>query len=156
MPAKFGQDTVELEGLAKMQKLLKGRLPTARVGILSSTARSGGGPTNAEVGAAHEFGTSRLPQRSFLRMPVELMLQKALEKSRAFDDDVMRRVVREGSVRLWMQKIAVVAKDVVLGAFATGGYGRWKAWSKGYSNNTGNILVDTQQLRNSITEDVVD
>lgn len=154
MTVRIADDTVELSGLAKMQKLLNARLPTARIGILGSSGRSGKGATNAEVGAAHEFGTSRVPQRSFLRMPLELMMNQALEKSRAFDDDVMKLVVRTGSVLPWMQKIAVVAKDVVLGAFATAGYGRWQAWSKGYSNRTGNILVDTQQLRNSITEEV--
>jgi phage gpG-like protein len=155
MPAKFADDTVDVSGLGKMQKLLKQKLPVARVGILSGTARSDG-PTNADVGAAHEFGTSRLPQRSFLRMPLELKLNEFLGKTTAFNDDVLKSVMRSGSLKLWVQKIATVAKNVVLGAFDTAGYGRWAAWKPGYENNTGNVLVNTQQLRNSITEDVVE
>lgn len=156
------------QALDKLVASFRDTASFARVGILGqSTAReavqvqsltgnfkSSAEPTNAEVGAAHEFGTSKLPKRSFLKMPLELKLNGALEKSKAFTDDVVKKVIASGSIKSWMQLVAKVGEAVVLDAFKTGGFGNWKAWSKGYSNKTGSLLVDTQQLRNSITSDV--
>ncbi len=52
-----------------------------------------------------------------------------------------------------MKRIAIVALDVVLGAFATGGYGKWKP-SNMEHKKVHMTLVETQQLRNSVTEEV--
>lgn len=148
--------TMNVKGLDQILKALKGRLPVARVGILGSQARSGSkGITNATVGAAHEFGTSKMPQRSFLRVPIAEHLDKKLESSGALDKDVLNEVVKSGNVLPWVTKVAALAEGIVLEAFDTGGFGKWPKWKGDYSNNTGNILVDTQQLRNSISYDVV-
>jgi hypothetical protein len=145
-----------------------GNVPTARVGILgSSDARSmqvqnnqgklvTETSSNATIGAAHEFGTSTLPQRSFLRQPLTEHLAKELEKSGAFTEETLKKVIASGSARPWTEKVAVAAEAVVGEAFATNGFGKWAPHAAGYENNSGNILVDTTQLRDSITSEVKD
>lgn len=149
-------NTTALDGLLRA---LRQKLPVVRVGILGSTAsRTSGeksnGPNNAEVGAAHEFGTSKMPQRSFLRVPLNDNLNTAVSLAGGYDDDTLKEVIKLGSIKPWLEKIAKVAEGVVLDAFNTAGFGKWKPWSTGYSNTTGTLLVDTTQLRDSITSDV--
>ncbi len=144
---------IQTDALDSLLKTFREALPNVRVGVLGTSGRSDG-LTNAEVGAAHEFGTSTVPRRSFLRMPVSEKLSDAVESSGAFDEDVLNEVLRTRSIKAWMTKVGALAVSVVLDAFATGGFGTWLPWSRNYSNKTGNILVDTQQLRNSITYDV--
>lgn len=168
--------TLEVKGLDQLLKALKARPPVARIGILGDNPRnkapaevsyetvsrmkvspkgaSSHAPTNAEVGAAHEFGTTSLPQRSFLRIPLSDHLEKEMERTGELDKDVLANVVKQGSVLPWLEKIAILGEGIVAGAFESGGYGKWAPWKKGYSNNTGDVLVDTQQLRNSITSEV--
>lgn len=158
----MSDDTVTLNvaGLDKLIKALKKQPPSARVGILgdkNSRTAKGKHSSNAEVGAVHEFGAPArgIPSRSFLRIPLTDNLQKYMEKENALDKDVLADVVRQGSVVPWLQKIAVLAEKIVADAFSSGGFGKWPAWkTPGYTNNTGQILVDTQQLRNSITSEV--
>ena len=159
-------ETVSLntKGLDKLLKAL-GRLPRARVGVLGDKAVRGAsehdgekkesGPTNAEIGAAHEYGTSTLPQRSFLRVPISDNLSKALDNAGLMDKDAVKKVLAEGSVVPWLKKIAIVAEDIVLQAFDNGGFGKWKP--SNMKNKTNHqTLVETQQLRNSITSEVDD
>lgn len=130
---------------------LKGKLPVVRVGILNDSPRgSGKEPTNATVGIAHEFGTSKLPQRSFLRMPISERLMKELESKKAFDKNVLAQVVKNKTIEPWMKKVAVAAEAVVAEAFDTGGFGKWKP-SNMSRKKVHQTLVETQQLRNSIS-----
>lgn len=149
--------TLDTTNLDKLLKALGDNMPVARVGILgASTARSSTGKpglTNAEIGARHEFGEGSMPQRSFLRTPIIEELPLALEKAGAFDADVLKNVIQERSVFPWLQEIAAVAKGVVIGAFATGGYGKWKPSNMANKKNH-QTLVETQQLRDSITYEV--
>lgn len=153
-------DTKNLDGILKA---LKGNMVRARIGVLGGNSMrnnvSSSGKinvkTNATIGSYHEFGVpGKLPMRSFLRVPISEHLQSELESKGAFTDKEMKRVIGEGSVIPWLERIAVVAYGIVMEAFDTGGFGKWPKWSQGYSNNTGQILVDTQQLRNSITTEV--
>lgn len=161
----MGDETIILktDGLDKLIKSLHGKTPTIRVGVLGSKASraapagSQENPNNAEVGATHEFGspTEGVPQRSFLRIPISDNLDKKLTESGAFDPDTLSKVVKQGTVTPWMKKIAIIAENIVSEAFDTGGFGKWPRWkNKKYKNNTGQILVDTAQLRNSITSEV--
>jgi phage gpG-like protein len=146
---------LNIKPLEHLINSFRGKLPIVRVGILGDTARNKG-KSNAEVGAAHEFGTSKLPIRSFLRMPLTDYLNKYLDDSGAFDKNSLNKVVKNGSLIPWMEKVAVVAENVVMDAFDTKGFGKWPSWKNpNYMNNTGQVLVDTQQLRNSITSEVV-
>lgn len=171
----FDLNSKSLDGLLKV---LKGDMKRVRVGILGgkttrndapvdggssiNATKKSGAPktnfevsTNAAVGAIHEFGTDKMPMRSFLRVPIAENLQKRLESSGAFGPDELARVVKETSFLPWLQRIGAVAERIVSDAFDTGGFGKWPKWkTKGYTSNTGQVLVDTQQLRNSITSDV--
>jgi phage gpG-like protein len=156
MSDDFDFDTKNLDALIKA---LKTNMKKVRVGILGGkTMRNNGGgqgPTNATIGAAHEFGTDKMPQRSFLRMPISENLQKELESHGAFTEDAAKRVIKEASFVPWLERLMAVGLKIVSDAFDTGGFGKWPAWkTPGYKNNTGQKLVDTQQLRNSITGDI--
>lgn len=152
------EDTVYLntKNLDGLIKALKENMSRARVGILGAkTNRKDPGATNAGIGAIHEFGSSKMPMRSFLRVPIADNLQKRLEDTGALDKDVLNDVVKQGTVVPWLKKIAVLAEGIVAEAFASRGFGKWPAWrTPGYKNRDNRILVDTGQLRDSITSEV--
>jgi phage gpG-like protein len=111
--------------------------------------------SNATIGAIHEFGDATHPVRSFLRVPLKENLDRYLEKAGAFQQENFKQVIQDVSIVSWLSKVGQVAVNVVQDAFASAGFGKWKAWkNKSYTNNTGMILVDTQALRDSITYDV--
>lgn len=152
-----GSYQLDTKTLDNILKALKAKKAYARVGILGDSAqREDGEVTNAVIGAYHEFGTEKIPMRSFLRVPIADNLHDYLGASQAFDDDVFKEVVQKKSLAPWLEKVGAVAMGIVLEAFSNRGFGKWAPWAKGYSNNTGNILVDTQQLRNSINYDVIE
>lgn len=142
------------KGLDQILKALKGKQPYARIGVLGTSAGRGGGPSNAEIGAAHEFGTSTLPVRSFLRMPLTENLDKRLASAGAFNKDALNRLVKEGSMVSWVEKLAILAEAIVGEAFDSGGFGRWKP-SDMSRKKIKQTLIESQQLRNSITSEVV-
>lgn len=154
-------ETVEIN-TKKLDQLIKafgGKLPIARVGVLGSkVARNATGPNNATIGAVHEFGApnKNIPPRSFLRGPLSDLLQKQMEQSGAFDKDVLNQVIADRSIKAWVKLMASLAEKIVAEAFTSNGYGKWPAWKPGYTNNTGDILVDTGQLSKSITSEVKD
>lgn len=153
----MSDDTIQFnkKELDAFIRALSGKLPYVRVGILGDkNARTGKGVnSNAVVGAAHEFGTTKLPRRSFLRMPIAERFKDYLDKSSAFDEDVVKKVIRSKSIVAWLQKVGIVAETTIADAFATGGFGRWKT-SNMKHKKVQQTLVETQQLRNSITSDV--
>lgn len=147
--------TVNVEGLDKLLKALKAKLPVVKIGVLGNSGRSGSKkqPTNAQIGVWHEFGTKNLPQRSFLRVPLADNLAKELESSGALDESTFKEVIKEGTIIPWMKKVAVLAEGIVAEAFATGGFGKWKPSDMRHKKNH-QTLVETQQLRDSITSEV--
>jgi phage gpG-like protein len=150
-------DTIEINN-KNLLKLIKAlgitRVPVARVGVLGDkNARSGAANSNATVGARHEFGSETMPKRSFLRMPLTNEFNKMMKKSRAFGKDALASVVRLGSIVPWMEKIGIIGVSTVLEAFNTGGFGQWKP-SDMKRKKVHMTLVETQQLRESITSDV--
>lgn len=149
---------VKLDGLEKIRKALGRSLPEIRVGILGENAsrenEGNSGLTNAQVGAFHEFGTSKLPVRSFLRMPLSLFLKKRLEAEGILSDENIKQVIASGNVRPLLEQIAVVAEAVVLEGFATGGYGKWAPTKNMGRKKVQQTLVETGQLRDSITSEV--
>lgn len=150
--------TIKNKDLKNIVKGLQGPFPVARVGILGDkNGRTGKKEesTNPEIGAAHEYGTSTLPQRSFLRMPISTMLDSYLDKANVFSSETFKIIARTGTIFYFMKQVAAISERVVMEAFASNGFGRWKSHAPGYKNNTGQILVDTNQLRNSISSEVV-
>lgn len=153
----MADDTILLntKGLDQLIKTLKTN-PVVEVGVLgdkNSRASKKGQLTNATVGAAHEFGTSKLPIRSFLRMPITENLEKFLEASGAFTPETLDEVIKSGSIMGWMDKVGIVAEQVIATAFETGGFGKWKPSNMRFKDNW-QTLVETQQLRNSISHRV--
>lgn len=153
-------DTVEIntKGLDQFIKSLKAPPPVARVGVLADKTmrkNSKHGETSASIGALHEFGSGKMPLRSFLRVPISEHLQSKMENSGRFDKNILNEVIKSGSIKGWVQVVAVLAEGIVSEAFATGGYGKWPAWKNPkYKNDDNKLLVDTRQLRDSITSEV--
>jgi hypothetical protein len=141
------------KGLDKLLKSLKADI-VVKVGILQNEPRQSGKKSNATIGAAHEFGTSTLPQRSFLRAPISEHLEKRLQAAGLFKQSTINEIVRSGSMVEVFQKIGFIAEAIVADAFDTGGFGRWKPSDMSRKTNH-QTLVETQQLRNSITSEVV-
>lgn len=153
MSEETGLQTKGLENILKMFK----SNATVKVGILGEKNSRSGSMTNAQIGAMHEFGTTTIPKRSFLREPISDNLDKELKKAGLLDKKVIAKIIKESSAAELLAQVGILAEGIIADAFATGGFGKWPAWkTKGYENNTGNILVDTQQLRNSITSEVVE
>lgn len=150
------ETTFKIDGLDKIIAAL-GKPPIARVGILGGSIREDG-KTNAQIGAAHEFGTTKLPERSFLRFPISERMRPELEASGLFTSEAIENIAAQGSLVPVVQKLAIVAEGIVADAFDTGGFGRWAplAASTLEKKRVHQILVETQQLRNSITSEVVE
>lgn len=166
MSLRFDADNIKLEGLERLAKAVGDRNPPhARIGVLGGkTVRGQGqeGSTNAEIGAAHEYGSpaKNLPVRSFLRRPIGDVFPGRLEGSRALGEQALKEVVEAKSVKPWLEKAAVLAVSVVKESFETQGWGTWPKWSKAYAKrkkkgSDNMILDDTGQLRDSITSDIV-
>lgn len=154
----MNDDPVELniKGLNKLISMLKNDA-FVKVGILGDKDSRDEG-SNASIGARHEFGdpTHNLPIRSFLRMPITEKIESELKAAGGFDEQTLKRVMKVGSPEEFLNKIGAIAVSCVQDAFDSGGFGKWPPWSNpNYKNNTGMLLVNTQQLRNSITWEVV-
>ncbi len=63
------------------------------------------------------------------------------------------RNVQHSELNLLVKKVAVVAEGIVAEAFDTGGFGQWPP-SDMTHKKVHQTLVETQQLRNSITSEV--
>lgn len=152
---------VKVEGLDKLIKALgMKKPPQARVGILGThnarSSKDSKANSNATIGAAHEFGTTKIPMRSFLRIPISENLNKRLESSGALDKDVLDQVIKAGTIIPWLTNVAILAQSIVLEAFDTNGFGKWKPLNPKTleRKKVKQTLVETQQLRNSITYEV--
>jgi len=148
-----------LDGLEDIARKLGDSL-VARVGILGSdVARKGNddsGMDNGEIGVIHEFGseTNNIPARSFLRMPVET---HAKEIVKSMDSPAVRKAVEAGDAVTVFKILGMAAEGYVKQAFSTGGYGKWPANTPETVARKGSSkpLIDTGELRRSITSDVV-
>jgi len=159
---EFEPDEINLDGLEKFAKAVKALTPPyIKVGVLGDKAnRTDGGansPTNAEIGAAHEFGSPKkgLPVRSFLRMPLTDVLPKRIEDTDLFSDKQLEEVAKTGTLRPWLDVISKLAKAVVIDAFHEQGWGKWKKSDMTYKKNH-MTLTETGQLRDSVDTKVVE
>ena len=152
---KHGDVTIEGD-FSRLNKLVKnlGKNYYVDVGILGEDATTQeGGKTVAGIGAEHEFGVKSrkppLPERSFIRMPIETG-QKQIEKS------VGRRYqkhIENGDIKAIYTDIGLACEARILEAFETGGFGKWKELSE-YTiqqKQSDAILIDTGTMMKSIT-----
>lgn len=109
--------------------------------------------TNAEVGMFAEFGTNRTPQRSWLRVPLIEHLYQYMAKAGAFKQETIMGIINEQSLAPFMRKVGLVAERIIQDGFDTGGFGKWKPSNMDFKKNH-QTLVETQQLRNSVTSEV--
>lgn len=142
----------------EVKKALQSKYVT-RVGILGNKAseiHNDTDKTNAEIGAIHELGLlAHVPERSFLRMPLEEKLGQWIEDNL----DIYRNCLKKGDMKQWHQAVGFAAEKIINEAFETGGFGSWPPLSRTTIALRGGlasakILVDTGQLRASITSAV--
>ena len=143
-------------GLDALLQAISGQLPRAKVGVLGdNTKRKKGEKTNAEIGLKHEFGEDGMPVRSFLRVPLIENLQKYVNKSKAYDESTLIKVIDDGKITEWVRALGIIGELVVADAFKTGGFGKWPASYMRYKK-VHQTLVETTQLRDSIISEVID
>lgn len=105
--------------------------------------------TVLSVGKKHEFGYGKIPQRSFIRMPMQekksILFKYASSQVKNVDEG-------KDSIHNVLDNIALKMKDIIIGAFQTGGYNKWQKLSKVTIDLKGNdkILIDTSKLKDSI------
>ena len=136
-------------------------IPFVHVGVLGKKAyrKEKGGSTNALIGMVHEFGskTQKMPARSFLIMPLHKKFNDALHKSKAIEES-FKKITSAKGLNDTLEKIGILAEQVIQSAFETGGFGQWAPNSPATIAMKGSSspLIDTGQLRRSITSEVVE
>jgi hypothetical protein len=111
--------------------------------------------TVLQVGTFHEFGTSGLPVRSFLRVPFDLKKDDINEML----DKQLLSVFEDGKdVETALSFVGITAQNISKEAFTTKGYGTWPDIEQGTKDKKGSsqVLIDTGTLRRSITFEVRD
>lgn len=143
------------KGLNNFLRMLDAeKLPMAKVGVLGRTDTRKDQSTNAEIGLRHEFGTDKLPMRSFLRMPLTENFQKYVNKSKGFfDEKLLEKLANEQSLEGLVRILGTIGESIVIDGFDTGGFGRWKPSNMKYKK-VQQTLIESQQLRDSITHEV--
>lgn len=143
-----------LDGLEEIQKQVK--CYKARVGILGSdiNRQDANGITNSEIGVVHEFGNDKVPVRSFLRMPIMTHKKEILKE---MGGTKIRTAFAQKDYMRMFKLLGEKGRDIVLQAFETGGFGQWPdiAQSTKDAKGSSGILLDTLQLKNAISADVV-
>lgn len=145
--------------LSKLQSFAKSlsKNYSVKVGILGEkTNRQEGDKTNAEIGVSHEYGSfsNKIPQRSFLRMPL-------FEKSEQIVEKVSKgslALILQGNYKQVFTNLGIAAEEMIQRAFATRGFGKWKpnAPLTVKLKGSDSPLIDVGELRDSITSKVVD
>lgn len=118
------------------------------------------GQTNADIGVIQEFGRPRtakspeIPQRSFLRMPLFLKSDRILKEMKQVQ--TVKKLEKGDFVQI-LTDLGFICERVILDAFATGGFGRWKknAPLTIEKKQSSQPLIDLGFLRKSISSDVV-
>lgn len=124
-----------------------------RIGVLGSKVERKDGASdkynNAEIGLVHEKGSKSgsIPRRSFLEVPLtQGLVDKRKSLAKFFDESL-----KAGDIMVFYVKLGLLSEKVVLKAFSTSGYsGEWSP----LKSREGKPLIDTGQLRKSITHEV--
>ena len=132
-----------------------------RVGVLGKkTSRKDKLPiTNAGIGLVHEKGsrTRNIPRRSFLVDTFFFQGNRLISIKQHLAHWFMSGEYSAERLKKIYTLLGIHAENLVQKAFETGGFGKWKALSKTTiaRKKSSAILIDTAQLRRSITSDVV-
>ncbi len=111
--------------------------------------------TNAEIGLVHEKGSKsgHIPRRSWLEEPLADHLSLHFAKA---GKNAIERMLKSEYKKAYAD-LGVIAEVIIQKGFETGGYGKWQALSPVTIARKGSsaILIDTAQLRRSVTSEVV-
>ena len=130
----------------------------AKVGILGNNNQRDGNEslTNSQIGATHEYGSfsQNIPRRSFLKDPLFKIKKKQLMEDTI--KIINKHIADDNGGKIIFKKLGLAGEAIVKTAFATGGFGTWKPLSPLAVARKGSdrILIDTAQLRKSITSKV--
>lgn len=155
----------DLSGLEGIVKGLKDEY-SVKVGIIGSKAHTQhdgeSGLTNAELGVFHEFGTKKMPQRSFLydSLVFRLSDKDTMKRYRKF---LWKQFFVKNAPKEFMLKLLSEALQAIDDGFRTNGFGMWKPltlgterqFSKKRKKGMPLILYDTGRLKGSITGKVI-
>lgn len=154
----------DFTGIEKLLKSLKTK-KFVKVGVLRgnvSRQRKEGekrGPNNATIGLKHEFGSfsEGIPKRSFIRMPIQHRQDKIIE-SVLENKEKYEEALADNEEEVLFQDLGFLAEEAIQESFETQGFGQWRPNSPATIELKGSDspLIDTAQLRKSITSKVVD
>lgn len=106
-------------------------------------------PSVLEIGAAHEFGTEKVPERSFLRAT---WIEKEKEINKIKKNTFIEMTNLSMSVKKGFDFLGVALRNFSKEAFIDGGFGKWKPLSAQTIAHKGHdkILSDTRTLLRSM------
>lgn len=146
-----------IEGLERIRGNLEESKLTAKLGIFGDKNKRDDktGKTNADIGAAHEFGvlTKKLPRRSFLLDPLTIKGKELTKKVGQIIDEYINE---ENGINKILELVGIFGESIVQEAFETGGFGAWQPIKETTANKKGSsqILIDSSQLRRSVISKV--
>jgi hypothetical protein len=162
---------LDIEKLTAIQKAIGAKM-VAQVGILGvksnrletgKVSKEGGHKktkeasdmTNADIGLAHEKGvkSQNIPRRSFIEVPLRT---KDLDLNKVKASLWQAFTTGKSTIKEAYTKLGIAAENIIQGAFKTGGYGQWAPLDEKTikRKKSASILIDTAQLRKSITSRV--
>ena len=119
----------DMSGIESLIKGLKDSY-SVKIGIIGSKAKgehdSKSGLTNAEIGTFHEFGTKKMPQRSFLEMPITRKVF-APEKLKDMKKILWKQFFVKTAIKDFMKMIGSASLDAIEDAFNSNGFGEWES-----------------------------
>lgn len=149
----------DLKGLEQLNDNFKDSEKfVTKVGILGDKAlrKNSQGITNAEIGAAHEFGSfiRKLPRRSFLK---DSLLYKKDELVTFLGKLIKNNILSRLGIKSIFSQMGIRAEKIIQEGFESKGFSKWTPLKDSTikAKKSSSILIDTAQLRSSITS-VVD
>lgn len=143
----------QLSNMEKAKTMaVKVGLPAGETATSKAYTNDGEGPapTVLDVGIWHEYGTSRVAQRSFLRGPLKA---KSADLTKVLEQQFSLVLENGMDVEKALGRVGLAARNISVGAFRTRGYGVWADISEATKEAKGSsaVLIDTGLLRSSIT-----
>lgn len=120
-----------------------------RIGVFGGT-HDGSSDSIASIAAQHEFGTQKVPQRSFIL--ASLLHEK--DKIEKAAHSQVERAMREGNADPILKAIGIAGEGAVQEGFDTEGWGNWLPTVRQQYEPGAKILVLTGQLRQAIASKV--
>lgn len=139
------------KGLKALLKRLSGASGKVAIGVLGSNAgKSHGATTLYDVAAANEFGTSRIPERSFLRETLDVHHAKVVAFCKKQGAEVVRGTISNEAA---LNRIGLFVQGLIQARIASG-IEPANAESTIAAKGSSKPLIDSGQLRASITYEV--